>query len=293
MAVFNLFLSTIFLPVIGIVLLWRRPRRPFGAWLTTFLMAAGVAGFSLLAAPWGFFGVPVRIVLAVAFAAALVSSLRRPFDPDPIPEPAVRSIVKVAIGFFFGGVAIGVLRAHEVPPRPVDLHLPMRNGTYLVMHGGSTAAANAHFMDAKQRYAVDFVRLNAAGFRARGIFPADPRAYAIFGSDVLSPCDGNVISAIDGLSDGIPDATHPFGNHVVLRCGDALVTIAQLQRGSVAAKAGAPIAAGAPLGRAGNSGLSPEPHLHIHAERGGQGVAMRFEGRWLVRNAIVRARVSV
>ncbi len=290
MAVFNLFLSTIFLPVIGIVLLWRRPRRPFGAWLTTFLMATGVAGFSLLAAPWGFFGVPVRIVLAVSFVAALVSSLRRPMDPDPIPEPAVRSIVKVAIGFFFGGVAIGVLRAHEVPPRPVELHLPLRNGTYLVMHGGSTAAANAHFLDVKQRYAVDFVKLNSAGFRARGVFPRDPHAYAIFGSEVVSPCDGNVISALDGLPDGVADVKRPLGNHVVLRCGDAMVTVAQLQRGSVTVKAGARIASGAPIGRVGDSGLSPEPHLHIHAERGGEGVAMRFEGRWLVRNAIVNPR---
>jgi peptidase M23-like protein len=288
MAVFNLFLSTILLPVIGVVLLWRRPRRPFGPWLSTFLMAAGVVGFSLLVAPWGFFGVPVRIVLAVAFVAALVSSLRRRIPEEPVLETPVRAIVKVAIGFFFGGVAVGVLQAHEVPPGPVELRLPLEHGTYLAMHGGSTAAANIHFADGKQRYAVDFVKLNAAGFRARGLFPADPRAYAIFGASVVSPCDGSVASAVDGLADGVPDPKNPLGNRVVLRCGDALVTLAQLQRGSIAVKAGSTIAAGAPIGRAGNSGLSPEPHLHVHAERGGVGVGMTFGGRWLVRNAIVR-----
>jgi hypothetical protein len=288
MAVFNLFLSTILLPVIGIVLLWRRARSPFGAWLTTFLMASGVAGFSLLAAPWGFFGVPVRILLAVAFVAALVSSLRRPIPEDPIAETAVRAMVKVAIGLFFGAVGVGVLQAHEVPPRPIDLQFPLRNGTFLVMHGGSTPAANAHYVDLKQRFAVDLVKLNGAGFRARGLFPSDARAYAIFGADVVSPCEGTVVLAVDGFADGVPDTKNPFGNRVVLRCGDTLVTLAQLARDSVLVQAGTVVARGAPIGRAGNSGLSPEPHLHIHAERRGEAAPMTFDGRWLVRNAIVR-----
>jgi len=227
-------------------------------------------------------------VLAVGFVAALVSSLRRPIPEDPIAETPVRAMVKVAIGFFFGAVGVGVLQAHEVPPQPIDLHFPLRNGTFLVMHGGSTPAANAHYADAKQRYAVDLVKLNGAGFRARGVFPSDPRAYAIFGTDVVSPCDGSVAAAVDGLADGAPDAKNPLGNRVVLRCGEAMVTLAQLERGSVLVKPGMVIAQGAPIGRAGNSGLSPEPHLHIHAERRGEAAPMTFEGRWLVRNAMVR-----
>jgi hypothetical protein len=288
MAVFNLLLSTIFLPVIAVVLLWRRPRRPAGAWWTTFVMASGVVGFSVLAAPWGFFGVPVRIVLALAFVVAFVISVRRPMREEVIAETPARMIVKVAIGFFFGGVAVGVLRAHEVPPNPIDVGVPLRGGTFLVMHGGSTPAANAHFMDEKQRYAVDFVKLNVAGFRARGVFPGDPHAYAIYGDVVLSPCDGSVLAVADGFADGVPDAKHPLGNNVVLRCGDAAVTLAQLERGSIVVKPGAAIVRGAPLARVGNSGLSPEPHLHVHAERNGAAAPLTFEGRWLVRNAILR-----
>src|SRR5689334_4135864 len=45
-------------------------------------------------------------------------------------------------------------------------------------------------------------------------------------------------------------------------------------------------------------GSTSEPHLHIHAKRGGDshsifdgtGVPLRFEGRWLVRNSLVRRR---
>ncbi|HKR64439.1 MAG TPA: M23 family metallopeptidase [Thermoanaerobaculia bacterium] len=281
MAVFNLFLSTILLPFIAVILLWRRPRRPIGPWLTTLAMSSGVVGFSVLAAPWGFFGVPVRIVLMLAYATALGMSLRRPIAMEAAVESPARMLVKVAIGFFFGGVALGVLRAHELPPHSIDLGFPLRGGTFLVLHGGSTPAANAHFADAKQRYAVDFVKLYAAGFRARGFFPSDPHAYAIYGAEVVSPCDGSVLLVRS-------DAKDPLGTNVVLRCGDADVVLAQLVPGSVVVRAGARVARGALLARAGNSGASPEPHLHVHAERKGVAVPITFEGRWLVRNALVR-----
>jgi hypothetical protein len=290
MPVFNLFLSTLLLPLVAIVLLWRKPRQPWPSWIATFVMALGVVAFSVLVAPWGVFGIPMRIVMVVAFLAALVMSLRRR-TPSETAESPLRAIVKVAIGFFFGGVAAGVLQAHQVPPFPLDLGFPLRNGSYLVMHGGSTPAANLHFADEKERYAVDFVKLSRAGLRARGLFPSDPQAYAIFGEPVVSPCDGSVRNVATGFADGVPDVAHPLGNEIVLQCGDAEVTLAQLQRGSVVLKPGAKVARGTIIGRAGNSGVSPEPHLHIHAERNGKAVPMTFGGRWLVRNSIVRNAV--
>jgi hypothetical protein len=288
MAVFNLFLSTLLLPFIAVILLWRRPRKPFPGWIANLVMAMGVVGFSLLAAPWGFFGVPVRILLAVSFLAALILSLRRSIPENAPDESALRLIVKVAIGFFFGGVAVGVLQAYRVPGPTVDLGLPLRDGTFLVMHGGSTPAANLHFGEARQRYGIDFVELNGAGFRARGLYPSDLRAFEIFGEDVLSPCEGSVTSSIDQFGDGVPDVKNPLGNQVVLRCGDVLVTLAQLQRGSVAVRPGAWVAKGTMLALVGSSGISPEPHLHIHAERNGESVPITLGGRWLVRNAVVR-----
>src|SRR6185295_2276858 len=121
-------------------------------------------------------------------------------------------------------------------------------------------------------YAVDFVKLYPAGFRARGLFPKDPHAYAIYGDDVVSPCDGTVL-AVRG------EAKDPLGTKAVLRCGDADVTLAQLVPGSVVVRAGARVARGASLARAGSSGASPEPHLHIHAERNGLAVPITFDGR--------------
>lgn len=282
-----LFLLTVFLPLIVIATLWRRARRPLGAWIATLILATGVVGFSVLVAPWGTFGLPLRYVLVVLFLAAVVRSFRREPEPDARQESPLRALVKIMLGFTVGGVAVGVLRGHAVPPGAIDLSFPLRDGTYLVGHGGSTSASNMHHAHPTQTYAVDVMKLNAAGMRARGIFPSDPRSYAIFGATVLSPCDGVVRAAVDGLPD-TRDEKNLAGNHVVLRCGDADVWLAQLQRGSVAVRPGMQLRTGQPLGRAGNSGNTTEPHLHVHAERNGAGVPATFNGDWLVRNDVVR-----
>jgi hypothetical protein len=291
-AAWPLFLSSILLPLVTIALLWRRARRPVAGWIATLILTTGVTGFAILAAPWGWFGVPLRLAISLLFVIALVMSVRRRENPDALPESPVRHFVKVMIGFFFGGVAIGVLQAHAVPPNAINLQFPLRNGAYLIEHGGSHTAANIHAFDRTQRFGLDILKLNSYGMRAHGFYPRDLAAYAIYGVPVLSPCTGTVVTAVDGLPDNRPpmrDETHKEGNHVIVRCGPAYVTLAHLQRGSVVGRANTPIAAGAPIGKVGNSGDATEPHLHIHAaDAKGEAIAARFDGRWLVRNAIVR-----
>ena len=291
MAFFPLFLSSVLLPLITIALLWRRPRRPAAGWLATLILATGVCGFSVLAAPWGFFGMPLRFIIALLFATALIKSWRRPPAEQEPEESPIRHIMKVLVGLFFGGVAVGVLASHSVPPGAIDLQFPLEDGTFLIAHGGTETATNMHAHDKVQRYGLDIVQLTTAGTRASGLYPSDLTRYAIWGATVISPCDGTVLKAVDGLPDNPPgtrDEKQIAGNHVVLRCGDANVTLAHLQRGSVAVRPNTRVATGTILGRAGNSGNTTEPHLHIHADRNGTGVPARFEGRWLVRNAIVR-----
>ena len=82
------------------------------------------------------------------------------------------------------------------------------------------------------------------------------------------------------------------GNHVILRCGDAWVVLAHLRQSTVAVHPGEPVDIGALIGRAGNSGNSDEPHLHIHAQRpgstdaplSGEPLAIRFGATYPVRN---------
>ena len=287
----RLFLLTVFFPLVTIAMLWRRPRRPVVPWGATVVLAFGLVGFSVLAAPWGWFGLPLRYAMVLLLAAALVFSWRRTPPVELKEESPLRAIVKVILGMFFGAVAMGVIRGHVVPPGAIDLRFPLRGGAFLIQHGGSTSAANMHAVHPAQRFAVDAARLNSAGMRARGFYPDDLRRYAVFGAEVVSPCAGTVTASVDGLPDnapGVMDAKNLAGNHVILRCGTASVTLAHLQRGSVTVRPGASVAAGTLLGRVGNSGNTTEPHLHIHAERNGAGVPVRFDGEWLVRNDVVR-----
>ena len=291
MAAFRLALLTVFLPLIVIAMLWRRARRPIAGWVTTFIAAAGVVGFSVFVAPWGWFGLPARYLLVLLFVVATVLSLRRTPAEETGRESPLRAIVKVLMGVLFGVVAIGVLKGYEVPRGAVDLGFPLRGGAYIVVHGGSTSPGNMHNVHPAQKYALDIVKLNAAGMRARGLYPRALDRYAIFGAEVVSPCDGIVRKTVDGLPDQAPgtaDAKNPPGNNVIVRCGHVDAVLAHLSRGSVAVRPGATIRKGQLLGLVGNSGNTTEPHLHVHAERNGAAVPATFDGRWHVRNAVVR-----
>lgn len=195
------------------------------------------------------------------------------------------------------------LRAHAAAASAsdhptIDLQFPLPAGDYLVLEGGASRLLNAHrrALDGAAMNgtadAIDLVRLDDAGLRASAPWPQDPRAYFIHGTKVLSPCDGTVQAVRDGLPDaGVPasDTRQPLGNQVVLRCGAASVTLAHLRAGSVRVRAGEQVTVATPLAEVGNSGSVPEPVLHVHSERNGAPLRMRFDGRALSRND----RVSV
>ena len=121
-------------------------------------------------------------------------------------------------------------------------------GTHYVANGGSNQLMNPHLMTLTgerfrawrgQSHGVDLVRLNAWGFRARGLKPRDPTRYAIFGDPVRAPCSGRVVQALDGLADLPPpqrDREHMAGNHVLLACrSGSEVATSRATRWSVAA----------------------------------------------------------
>jgi hypothetical protein len=206
-------------------------------------------------------------------------------------------------------LAIATLTGRRPPDGTiVDLAFPLGGGTYYVANGGSNQLMNPHLMTLTgerfgawrgQSYGVDLVRLNAWGFRARGLKPRDPTRYAIFGDPVRAPCSGRVVQALDGLADLPPpqkDREHMAGNHVLLACGDVEVLLGHFQQGSVRVREGEMVDAGQEVGRVGNTGNTDEPHLHIHAQRpgppdaplGGDPLPVRLGGRYLARNALVR-----
>ena len=197
----NLVLAAFLLPLIGIILLFRRPRRPPAGWVATFALALGFTAFSFFFTPWGYIGMPLRWVIPGFFLGALVVSLRRPAD-DRADDSPTRMMVKILIALFFGSVALGVLRARSVPPGPVDLAFPL-NGEHVVIHGGSTPAANTYVGRGAEGFGVDVT--------------------SKVGETVFAPCDGNVIEGVK------------------LQCGNVIVQLRGVAADVKPAKRGQPL----------------------------------------------------
>jgi len=212
-------------------------------------------------------------------------------------------------GWLSPTLTLGFLLALEIffrrsgPAACIELSFPLSRGACCVAHGGNFKLLNHHRVSKSQTYALDIVQLNGFGMRASGIYPKRLERYKIFGAALCSPCAGLVTFAVNDLPDMFPgemDRTHVAGNHIVIQCNnsDVYVGVAHLMQGSVLVKAGDRVAVGQALARVGNSGQTSEPHLHIHAKRGGrpesildgEGVPMRFGGRWLIRNSVIRKR---
>jgi hypothetical protein len=290
----NLFIFSIFLPLMATLWLARWPRRPLVPWLSSLWFAAAFVAQAFVVTPWAWLGIEFRWLLLLAFFGALFATLRRA-DTPPVTPSTIFTVVKLLLGAFFTVGAIMGLRGYAVPPETIALDFPLRDGTYIVGQGGSSVFVNYHNVYKPQQYALDIGKLNAFGTRASGLYPSDLSKYAIFGDALHSPCDGTVLTARDAVPDLSPPARTaklPEGNFVKLDCGGTSVYLAHMRRGSVRVRPGAAVRRGDLLGIAGNSGNTTEPHLHIHAERNGVGVGILFGGRWLVRNSVITVRSS-
>lgn len=154
---------------------------------------------------------------------------------------------------------------------------------------------NHHAVAEEQGGAVDLVRSHSAPHeRTDGDHHAysDYRAY---GARIFAPCDGVVVSAIDGMP-GQPVGRIRYGpasgNHLSIDTGSELVHLAHFRPGTVTVAVGDRVAAGQLLGEVGNSGNSTEPHLHLHAERDGKGLDVSLQDARgpLYRGRIIRIR---
>ncbi len=285
-----------------IVSLWRAREPDWLSWLlkvlytAAFLLLLGVIG------RWDWVSYYLIPIFVLHFAAAAVISFRRmrgrPFVANPGGTQWLSIAVAALILLFFAGIAGVGLRGYFYSGDAVRLTFPLRDGWYYVGQGGNSTLINYHNASRTQRYALDVSELNAMGARAWGIAPKALDRYAIYGATVHSPCDGTVREAVVDLPDLIPPATdrdRVAGNHVVIGCQGVTVLLTHLQNGSVVVSTGDRVTTGQPLGRVGNTGNTTEPHLHIHAVRGensdpldGEGVPIRFEGRFQTRNSLLR-----
>lgn len=144
---------------------------------------------------------------------------------------------------------------------PVSASLPFF-GEWTV----SQAHNGEHTHKGAWRHAWDFIITDRSGrqFRGSGDFPED---YFCFAKAVLAPFDGTVIEVVNHIHDNkIADVNtkNNWGNTVIIKHNDYLYAkLSHLKYHSIEVKPGDIVKKGQLLGRCGNSGRSPYPHLHF------------------------------
>jgi hypothetical protein len=281
---------------------WRGASETRSAWCLSTVASAAYIGLVFLTGRWDLIGYYLRFVVPALFLAAAVAGYVRarvlPWSIDG--QPGKRTALMGSIGslVLFSGLLLHAVRGLGYDGEPVHLAAPLRGGAFYVGQGGDSPLVNYHNTHATQRYAMDILELNGAGMRAASLYPSNLGRYRIFGRTVHSPCDGTIVATRDGLADNIPprsDRDTPPGNHVIVACHGVRVLLAHLQNGSVSVQPGSSVSSGDIVGRVGNSGNTSEPHLHVHAVRGGSDntastgipVPILFDGTFAVRNTIL------
>lgn len=277
--------------------------------LLTVLTAAFLATMHVAGAGWSWFGLTWRWAFLASFGLAIGHFLYHHWPALPwLPPNKAKSwlatlLVGLLAAYFLASIPY-LVSAGSHDDRATELTWPLSAGDFMVMHGGGNEAVNHHYLVPAQRYGLDIVQLNDFGVRARGLLPPDLNAYAIYGTPVLAPCEGEVLATRSDLPDQKPmemDPDNLLGNYITLYCHDLTILLAHLRQDSLSVEAGDRVTAGQPIAEVGNTGNTSEPHLHIHAVEGrvtdhdelafeGKGMPMTFGSRFLKRNDRVQTR---
>jgi Peptidase family M23 len=297
-------------PLVLIVwLAFAPPRNIAGFWTQSIATVLGLVAV-IYTGIWTFPPWWMPYAFGLLLLATIIGTLMRKSGRPVWPSGILSWISLIGFAAFavYAANETRVAVAAEVRPegRVIDLASPLGPGSYLVANGGSAPSVNAHASLLDQSVAehkpywatghgVDIVAINGWGLRANGIMPTDPQSYDIFGRSVIAPCDGEVITAVDGLPDlEVPkvDRSHLAGNHVILRCSTADILLGHFHMGSLVVQVGQRLSVGDAIAQVGNSGNTSEPHLHINAQEpgtteapfSGAPIPILINGRYLVRN---------
>lgn len=118
------------------------------------------------------------------------------------------------------------------------------------------------------QYAIDlFQTKDGHSFRNDGTELSD---YYCFGQPVLSPAYGCIIALESNHNDNVPgevDTINNWGNYILIGLDSGqYVLLAHLQKESLRVIPGSRVTPGQVLALCGNSGRSPQPHLHMHVQ---------------------------
>ncbi len=119
------------------------------------------------------------------------------------------------------------------------------------------------------KYAWDFDATDAENrtYRLPGILVED---YYCYNLPVIAPASGTVVKVTDHVKDNSinqVNLTENWGNTVIIQHAPYLFSkLSHLKKGSIKVQEGEWVAMGKTIGNIGNSGRSPEPHLHFQLQ---------------------------
>ena len=145
----------------------------------------------------------------------------------------------------------------------VSLKAPFA-GTWSVYQGFD----GSYTHQAAWKHALDFfVTVEGKSYRGEGSCLSD---YYAYGKPVLSPCYGRVVAYSSSLADNVVgevDTINNWGNFILIQIHTgAYVLLAHLQKDSIKVGLDTLVLPGQILAMVGNSGRSPQPHLHMHVQ---------------------------
>ncbi len=119
------------------------------------------------------------------------------------------------------------------------------------------------------KYAFDFIITDEFGNSHSGKGTKLEDYYA-FKKPVLSPIEGVVVRVISSLKDklpGCPDTNDNWGNLVIIRHKKGFfIEISHFAQNTIKVQPGEQVRRGTIIGFCGNSGFSPQPHIHIQVQ---------------------------
>lgn len=148
--------------------------------------------------------------------------------------------------------------------RPIAISVPVF-GEWTI----SQAHNGAHTHRGEWKNAWDFVLEDKLGnqYKNEGKYQED---YLCFGKPIIAPADGEIEYIVDDIDDNLIGDTNliqNWGNSVIIKHGYQLYSqLSHLKKGSIKVKIGDKVKSGEILATCGNSGRSPEPHLHFQIQ---------------------------
>ena len=207
----------------------------------------------------------------VSVPSSIVVTIKATFQ-EPLPgQPPYVSIYPDAVTEVLPAVAVA-------SPRPIVIPSPLAGGDWVAMN--SCCKLSAHraamlggggAMTFPERYAIDFIRIDANGGLYRPGEPPSMSNNYSYGAELLAVAPGKVVAIQNGIPDQPPDVNPTGysldqlgGDYIVLEINPHLYALyAHISPDTIKVKLGQRVVTGQVLGLLGNSGNSTAPHLHF------------------------------